>query len=182
MDPAAQFKKLQETLQAALVSTTRTATAINAGDIPFQRSLDPDLAEALDEQNARLLRLVERMVDAATVSESAPRPKLPDADSIDGNWKEVVEVLDSLLEKADTSLDEFTGTVKRLSPADETLATPTQRLVLPTNLSKPQLLFEHRPQNNETGGFKPLLQSKPHAQVPLEQSLQPFVDRSGHEQ
>ena len=36
------------------------------------------------------------------------------------------------------------------------------------DMAKPQLQFEHMPTNAETGPFKPLLLSKPHAIVPLE--------------
>ena len=39
------------------------------------------------------------------------------------------------------------------------------------DMEKPQLLFEDVPTNHEVGPFKPLLTSKPHAIVPLEQSL-----------
>ena len=35
------------------------------------------------------------------------------------------------------------------------------------DMEKPQLQFEHVPTNNETGPFKPLLTTKPHAVVPL---------------
>ena len=119
MDSPAGFKALQETIQGALIATTRTATAISAGDIPFQRSLDPDLAESLDSEIARLLRLAERALEASAVASTATSLKLPDADAIDGNWRDVVDVIDSLLEKADTSLDEYTGAVKRLSPAED---------------------------------------------------------------
>ena len=36
------------------------------------------------------------------------------------------------------------------------------------DMEKPQLLFEHPPTNRELGPFKPLLQTKPHAAIPLE--------------
>ena len=44
-------------------------------------------------------------------------PSLKDVEGIENNWWAVVDVVDSLLERADTALDEFTGAVKRLSPA-----------------------------------------------------------------
>jgi exosome complex exonuclease RRP6 len=44
---------------------------------------------------------------------------LPDTDAVDASWSSVVDVIDSLLEKADISLDEYTGAVKRLSPSRE---------------------------------------------------------------
>lgn len=113
------FKTLQDTISAALVSTTRSATRISSADIPFQRSLNPEIGTALDAQNARLLDLAQRLLHNAAASSDAVGPKLPDAEAIDGNWKGVVDVIDSLLEKADTSLDEYTGVVKRLGPSGD---------------------------------------------------------------
>lgn len=43
-------------------------------------------------------------------------------------------------------------------------------------MAKPQELFEHKPDNYDKGPWKPLLSSKPHATVPLAQSLTTFVD------
>jgi exosome complex exonuclease RRP6 len=39
------------------------------------------------------------------------------------------------------------------------------------NLVKPQLAFEHKPNNDDNTPWKPLLTSKPHAAVSLEESL-----------
>lgn len=111
------FKTLQDSISAALVSTTRSATQLGGADIPFQRSLDPKLDKALETQNGRLLQLSQRLLENAAASSDAVGPKLSDVEAIDGNWRGVVDVVDSLLEKADTSLDEYTGVVKRLSPS-----------------------------------------------------------------
>jgi exosome complex exonuclease RRP6 len=81
--------------------------------------LNPALGTALDAQNARLLQIAQRLLENAAASSDAVGPKLPDIEAIDGNWKGVVDVVDSLLEKADTSLDEYTGVVKRLSPSGD---------------------------------------------------------------
>jgi exosome complex exonuclease RRP6 len=109
------FKTLQDSISSALVSTTRAATRLSSADIPFQRSLDPAVGTTLDQQNARLLHLAQRLLETAAASSDAVGPKLPDVDAIDGNWKGIIDVVDSLLEKADTSLDEYTGVVKRLA-------------------------------------------------------------------
>ena len=117
------FKSLQDEISQALVSTTRSATRIAGADIAFQRSLNPDVGAALDVQNGRLLILAQRLLENAAASSDAVGPKLPDVESIDGNWRAVVDVIDSLLEKADTSLDEYTGVVKRLSPGEDPVRT-----------------------------------------------------------
>ena len=195
------FKELQDTISAALVSTTRSATQLNSADLSFQRSLEPTLGPALDAQNARLLQLAQRLLANAAASSDAVGPTLPDVDAIDGNWRGVVDVVDSLLEKADTSLDEYTGAVKKAIPgADQVRGVGrvmhSQRLTceqapasvkprfpnVPKTLPKPQLLFETKPNNYETGGFRPILTSKPHARIPLEKCLQTFRDKHGREQ
>src|SRR3954447_15646685 len=113
------FTTLQEDISAALKSTTHSASCIGSADIPFQRSLNPEVGTQLDAQNARLLHIAQRLLENAAASSDAVGPKLPDVEAIDVNWRGVVDVIDSLLEKADTSLDEYTGLVRRLSPAGE---------------------------------------------------------------
>lgn len=110
------IKPLQDEVSKALVSTTRSASRINAADVVFQRSLNPQVGAQLDAQNARLLHLAQRLLGSAATSSDAVGPKLPDVEAIDADWRGVVDVIDSLLEKADISLDEFTGVVKRLAP------------------------------------------------------------------
>lgn len=114
------FNSLESNIKSALVSTVRSANSLANEDLPFQRSLDSKVGPALDQQNARLLSLAERLVGAATSNTEIVRPpRLKDLDSVEGNWRAVVDVVDSLLERADTALDEFTGAVKRLSPGVE---------------------------------------------------------------
>lgn len=50
------------------------------------------------------------------------------------------------------------------------------------NIIKPQNAFERKVDNFDTGAFKPLLSSKPHATVPLEESLVTYVDDFGNPQ
>ena len=47
------------------------------------------------------------------------------------------------------------------------------------DIPKPQEQFQHGPYNNEVEPFKPFLTSKPHALVPLEQSIQATEDGDG---
>lgn len=119
MEALSDFNTLQQQIQASLVAVTRTSQAISTEDLGFHRSLDPRLATSLDTQNARLLGLAERLLGNAASNTELVRPKLRDGDAVDSNWSGVVDVIDSLLEKADISLDEYTGAVKRLSPSRE---------------------------------------------------------------
>lgn len=143
-DVMESFKSLQDEISKALVSTTRSATRIAGADIAFQRSLNPDVGATLDAQNERLLQLAQRLLESAAASSDAVGPKLPDVESIDGNWRAVVDVIDSLLEKADTSLDEYTGVVKRLSPSADPVSNCMPDLRL-QRLMKCRLLRSHDP-------------------------------------
>ncbi|KAF1352060.1 ribonuclease H-like domain-containing protein [Delphinella strobiligena] len=191
MEGFSGFKALQDSIQQSLVATTRSATQISSEDLGFHRSLDPSLATSLDKQNARLLALAERLLGNAASNTEIVRPRLPDVDAVDGNWRGIVDVVDSLLEKADISLDEYTGAVKRLTPSREetpSRSTPnpkTSRIaqaIRSQDLPKPQLSFQHVPTNAENEPFKPLLEAKPHARVPFKQTRELIKDEESGRQ
>ena len=172
------FKSLQDNVSACLVNATRTAGQLAGRDLAFHRSLDPSVARRLDTQNARLLNLAERLTKSAASATDLPAPELPDADAVEDNWKDIVDVIDSLLEKADACLDEYTGVIKKLSPAQGSVPAPVvPRRILSAKdykdqaIVKPQLLFNNIPNNEDTTAFKPLLRTKPHAIVPLQDSI-----------
>ena len=112
------FSALQSDIQPSLISTTRAAQSISNEDLLFHRSLSSQLASNLDRQNARLLGLASNLLATATSAEETvrPPPTLRNIEDVEDNWRAVVDVVDSLLERADTALDEFTGAVRRLSP------------------------------------------------------------------
>lgn len=178
MDPAG-FSPFQDKLKTALVQVTRTVGQLSSEDLNFHRSSSAEFSESLDEQSARIIALTSAVIKAATAGGETTKPVLQDEESIDDNWRDVVDVIDSLLEKADACLDEFTGVIKKLSPAQEDQTPvvkkgpsfPTIYDYGPSKIPKPQLEFEHKPDNTDMGPFKPLLKSKPHAIVPLENCL-----------
>lgn len=49
-------------------------------------------------------------------------------------------------------------------------------------MPKPQLTFENVPTNDETGPFRPLLVTKPHAKIPLKECMKTFKDSQGRDQ
>ncbi|APA14304.1 hypothetical protein SS1G_11882 [Sclerotinia sclerotiorum 1980 UF-70] len=170
------FQSLQDEVQAALVSTIKTAGYISTEDLGFHRSLNPEVGSALDEQNARLLALANDLLKSAGTVSGLRVPILEDADDVDNNWRSVVDVVDSLLEKTDTCLDEYTGIIKRKLVEEPSATSKSQRKFLDNslrtqNLVKPQLAFEMKPDNEDTSPWLPLLKTKPHAKVPLEDSL-----------
>jgi exosome complex exonuclease RRP6 len=124
------FPSLQEPLKTALLAATRTTTHLCAEDLSFHRSLDPNgVAKQLDRHNARLLGLAERLLANAAAGADVVRPapiSLQDGDgdgassSLEGSqWKSVVDVVDSLLERADMSLDEVRGVVRKAGVGQE---------------------------------------------------------------
>ncbi|KIV96741.1 hypothetical protein PV10_00565 [Exophiala mesophila] len=181
MDISADFKAFQDLISSSLVNVTRSAGQVSNQDLGFHRSASENLSRSLDRQNAHLLRLTNKLLKAATRDTTLrPPPTLHDQDSIDDNWRQVIDAVDNLLEKADTSLDEFSGVLKRHDPANQSVASPSPKPVKPArafgawsrdSMQKPQELFHVKPDNYATGSFKPLLSDKPHAIIPLEDSI-----------
>lgn len=170
------MEEIQKSITSSLVATTRAVSQLANEDLAFHRSLDSSSGTSLDRQNERLLALTSRLLGSATAQTEALRPpSLKTIEDVEGNWRAVVDVVDSLLERADTALDEFTGAVKRLSPAAPSDAerpvkkSRSVRELQGGEIEKPQLLFEHPPTNDETGPFAPLLTERPHALERMEE-------------
>ncbi|KAI1173346.1 ribonuclease H-like domain-containing protein [Nemania sp. FL0916] len=190
MGSSQDFKSFQETIQNALVSTTRLANQIAAEDLSFQRTSNPDVADDLDDISSRLLNLASSLLNSAAKGTDLKAPRLEDADDVEARWPRVVDVLDHLLEKTDTCLDEYTGAIKRKTaladqPAPAAPAPPTKRNrysleqnIRRANMIKPQNAFEIKPDNHNIGPWKPILTRKPHAILPLDQSLRIFSDEN----
>lgn len=120
MGSSSDFKAVQGQIQAALVATTRTANQLAAEDLSFHRSSNPTVDEQLDEASERLLTLSSELLKSATKTTDLKAPELEDADDVEVHWSRIVDVIDTLLEKADTCLDEYTGLVKRkAAPTEE---------------------------------------------------------------
>ncbi|OIW26498.1 hypothetical protein CONLIGDRAFT_634766 [Coniochaeta ligniaria NRRL 30616] len=185
MDASQDFKSLQDKIQGALVATTKSANGLANEDLSFLRTVDPAVASKLDDNTARLIRLSEELLKSAGKFVGQQAPSIEDADDIDISWRGVVDVIDTLLEKADTCLDEYTGLIKRKdAPTPEVgraskKPKPTTQLdwsMKRANIIKPQNAFERKFDNFDTGPWKPLLSTKPHATLPLDKSLTTFVD------
>ncbi|KAI1259680.1 ribonuclease H-like domain-containing protein [Xylariaceae sp. FL1019] len=179
------FKAVQETIQAALVATTRQANQIASEDLSFHRTSNPAVAEELDDASSRLLSLTASLLQSAAKGTDVSIPDLDDADDVEVHWHRIVDVVDTLLEKADTCLDEYTGAIKRkTAPVDHPgTAAKKSRSALDhslrnANVLKPQNAFERKPNNLDTAPWKPLLSSKPHAITPLHKSLGVFNDET----
>ncbi|KAH0543982.1 hypothetical protein FGG08_001749 [Glutinoglossum americanum] len=190
MDAFQDFRSFEEKISSALVDTTKIVGQLSSQDLSFYRSLDPAVSASLDKQNARLLNLAECLLKTAVSGSETEAPDVREVDELDNNWRGLVEVVDSLLERADVCLDEYTGVIKKSNQAEEAAiprpppSKQSSHNVLHTrnDLRKPQLLFKRKPLNDTNGPFKPLLTAKPHAALPLAQSLDTIVDGNGTEQ
>lgn len=201
------FKPFQDKVQSALLSATRSVNTLANEDLSFQRTVNPSVRNDLDDKTARLLSLSNDLLKSAGGSRGAV--SLEDMDDVDMSWKSIVDTIDSLLEKADTCLDEYTGLIKRKdAPTSETVRLSTAEMcarmhrltrslqgraikkpkpnsgpldwhLKRANILKPQEAFERKVDNFTDGPWKPILSSKPHAKVPLEDSLQTFEDEEG---
>ncbi|KAI0871367.1 ribonuclease H-like domain-containing protein [Hypoxylon argillaceum] len=185
MGSSQDFKSFQETIQNALVSTTRLANQIAAEDLSFQRTSNPAVAEELDDVTFRLLSLSSSLLQSAAKGTDVPGPSLEDADDVDVHWSRIVDILDNLLEKADTCLDEYTGAIKRKAAPVDQPAPPAKKSryaldqsMRRANVLKPQNTFEMKPNNHSTEPWKPTLTKKPHATLPLNKSLGTFRDET----
>ena len=185
------FKETKEAISSTLIDTTRTAGHIAGEDLAFHRSSNSQITPLLEKQNTRLLTLAQDLVRVAATGTEVSAPRLSDVDSVEDNWRGIVDVIDNLLEKADACLDEYTGVIKRLAPSQEVQSSarinPARKTLRARdyrdqNIPKPQLLFDKIPTNDETTPFKPLLRSKPHAIVPLKESLELTINEDGIKQ
>ncbi|KAK4218409.1 exosome complex exonuclease rrp6 [Rhypophila decipiens] len=190
MDASQDFKSLQEVVQKSLVATTRTANGLANEDLDFQRTANPAVSGQLEDKTERLLKLANQLLKSAGKVTNHPVSTLDDTEDIEIQWKQIVDVIDSLLEKADTCLDEYTGLIKRKdAPAPDSarqskrLKSGTDRLdysLKRANILKPQTAFERKTDNYGSGPWKPLLTAKPHATVPLKDSLVTFTEQEYH--
>lgn len=185
------FKNLKDSISLALVDTIRTAGQISNEDLAFHRSSNPSITPLLEQQDSRLLGLARTLTRSAVSGTEVTAPHIVDADSVEDNWKVIVDVVDNLLEKADACLDEYTGVIRKLSPAQEEQtkkAAPASGKQRPgkayrtQNIAKPQLLFDTVPTNDETTPFKPLLRTKPNAIVSLDESIKLVAAEDGFKQ
>ncbi|KAL9625583.1 MAG: hypothetical protein Q9160_000296 [Pyrenula sp. 1 TL-2023] len=179
-DITANFDDYQKRVTGALVATTRIAGQVAARDLSFHRASSSAVSEGLDTQSMRMLQLTNKLLKAVNrPSATKPIPKLRTQEGVEDNWRGIVDVIDDLLEKADRNLDEFTGVIKQVGSSSKPVTdTPPRadRRGRPSILStqsvpKPQLNFDTKVNNFEDGPWKPLLKKKPHAKVPLEQSV-----------
>lgn len=184
------FKAIRDSVSSALAAVTQTSRQLTDEDLPFHRSANPGLATLLDSQASKILRVTRALTRVSAAGTTVTAPQLQDVDSVEDSWQDIGDLIDHLLENADACIDEYQGAIKRPSPSRESHipVDPPARKTFAiakawngVDIPKPQLLFAKRPVDDESP-FKPLLRTKPHAVVPLEESISPDVGESGSKQ
>ncbi|KAK9474559.1 ribonuclease H-like domain-containing protein, partial [Dipodascopsis tothii] len=178
----------QEIFNAA-VGMTRAAARLAAADPAFHRSIDANFGRAVDGCIGQLLALTNKVADAVCGADA-----IESVDELADNWKTATEVLDYLFEKTDTYLDDFVESNKprerRRGNASRPLAdiarvlapvvapaAPAPAPAAPVDqgrrgqIERVQDAWSDRPDTSRGAVFKPLLQTKPHATVPLAEAL-----------
>ncbi|KAI5304539.1 exosome nuclease subunit [Ascosphaera pollenicola] len=180
MDPSSDSASFREQSLSALKGLTRATNQLASQDLAFHKSLDSSVGPAVDEQGNKILYLANDLLRCVSGTDKRV-PHLTDEESVDDNWRSIVDVIDGLLEKADACLDEFTGLIKKTpqNARDQKSAATDSKAKFPSSCSrtsripKPQIEFEHAPDNaNTSAPWRPLLTSKPHSSVPYSKSLQ----------
>ena len=100
MEPGAPFAEFQDEAYKAVMSMTKSAARIAAEDIPFHRSTDIDFAATLDTCNDQILGMINQLLRTATAGSDVTAPRLKDVDDIDSKWKDIIDVVDYMLEIA----------------------------------------------------------------------------------
>ncbi|KAK6359602.1 exosome nuclease subunit [Orbilia brochopaga] len=187
MDPA-DFADFQKNASKALIKLIKNTKVLSSGDLAFNKSLDAEFATALDKVNSKILGMINDVVRNATHGSDIKFESFEDADSVEARWSAVSEVVDFLLEKADLCMDEYTGTVNRgvmqttaaasnykSTRSDRRTAEGRKAFNKSLHMAKPQLQFKKPLSPLEQGPYKPRLTRKPHAIIPLEESLVPTI-------
>ena len=97
MDPKT-YPEWQASLLKHLVATTKAVSAVGRHDITFECSIDPEFDSSLTTVTDGLLSLSNRLLKFAGLQED----EFENEDDIEDRWGDVVDVLDSLLERAVT--------------------------------------------------------------------------------
>ncbi|CUS08104.1 unnamed protein product [Tuber aestivum] len=181
------FSEMQDRLLAAVVATVKTSSGLAAEDVDFHRTSNSEFGPSLDDCNQRILAITNTLLASATRGSDISVPNLKEADDVENHWMKIVEVIDDLLEKADTCLDEYTGAIKEKNTVPfpdargpemvPSPSRPSRRSIQKSaNIPKPQLLFKENIDNFDSTPWKPRLTSKPHAVTPLSESIYLFTN------
>ncbi|KAI9022520.1 ribonuclease H-like domain-containing protein [Hyaloraphidium curvatum] len=215
-DDAPSFDEYIDATCSKLVAATKAAAFVRPDEFAVQAASSREFASGMKAVGNRVLRLANKLLAYAGTasSDGSRRRKTPreyqDADDVLDRFGPVVDVLDDLLERADTAIDVHLGrralpgsfgaapqaegaTPSRDhgSPADvysdsrsrNKAARLDPKLYNAAHLLRPQLRFEDEIDNDGSRPFRHKITDKPHAVVPLDVSAvsDPFFHAYQHE-
>lgn len=100
-------------VQAAALDATRLAASSLPSDLIFHRSIDPLLGRDVDALSARVLDLTNRLIRLSSKVGPAKITSLQgEEDVVDEFARNIVDAMEGVLERTDSSLDDFLGTKK----------------------------------------------------------------------
>ena len=156
-------------LMSSLVVATKTSNEIPSGDEYSYQSTFPQFVSLSEECADGAAKVIQHICNF--IEPGNKLTNLPD-DLLDPSlYTHIVDVIDKLLEIADTKLDQLTGKGERFAKSVQlSMAVDKDRLLRANvmNIQKPQLLFLNEIDNSRNRPFYPRLTYKPHAIVPLD--------------
>lgn len=163
----------QQLLFASLRELTQYTNAVSESDLSFVR-MDPEMAASLDRCGEQLMGSISDIVEIASGTEIGPPV---DVQSFNESWKLFTDANDNLLERADTCLDEHSGTktVDKIAVKPSTIQRTVPFHVMEaakqsSSIPRPQLHWRD-PVQNFDASFTPKITRKPHAKMNLSDSL-----------
>ncbi|KAL7419844.1 exosome nuclease subunit [Cryptotrichosporon argae] len=200
--PTTSFPEFLAHMTTLLDSATSAAGALpDRSDLSFHRSLDRSFAKSLDKTSGRVLKLADQLLGLAFEAEQnekekngkqsakvkgKQRQRLEDEDDVLDRYRGAIDVVDGLLEHADSQLDEVNGAKKKaaidvkasaVAQAGKKLPGPfasnssylPRHLLLDEQMAKPQLSFKEQiDTSNSRPLWRPTLPFKHHALVPAD--------------
>ncbi|RKP27840.1 ribonuclease H-like domain-containing protein [Syncephalis pseudoplumigaleata] len=167
------FEGYANGLFGTLVQAVQQANALpGRDDLSFYRMLNRPLGTTLDTCSGDILDLCNTLMQYVGRPPSDP---FEEAEDVQERFGDVVDVVDSLLEKTDVCLDEMAGRATSrtaIVQSAPTLAKMSQpnldyHLIHAQNIVRPQIRFTDKIDNTNRVPFVPKITSKPNAQVPL---------------
>ncbi|KAK0437138.1 ribonuclease H-like domain-containing protein [Desarmillaria tabescens] len=178
---ATNFEELNTNIPRAALKATRNA-ALLPPDLAFHKSMDPSFAKDIDVFSSKVLFLTNRLLELAATIDTPGKGKgkvRSEDDILDSFETLIVDRMDQLLERVDTSLDEYQGKTKppaiAINPSvglssikqkKKSSGQPAPVIQHAANLAKPQLKFKVLVDNSNTPWY-PRLKHKYHAKFPL---------------
>ncbi|KAI8968945.1 ribonuclease H-like domain-containing protein [Mycotypha africana] len=184
-DAVQDFQAFKDSLYKALISATNAANQISMEDYGFHRSLDMAYSKDLDQAGITSLSLGNTLLNHCALDCAVDVTEFEDENDVVDRYGSVIDVCDSLLEKADFCFDEMTGAgkskeMKQTAPEITQIRAKGKldlNLLHANNIIRPQLKFKDKIDNSNSTPFMRKIKYKPHALVPLDSNIE-SEDRS----